>query len=341
MVDISVIVPVYNVEDLLPRCIESILGQTKKNIEIILVNDGATDGSGRVCDDYAQKDERIRVIHKPNGGLTSAWKAGAEVATGRYLGFVDSDDWIDEDMYKRMWESACKYNSDIVVCGLVFDYEDSSIPKRNEISDFEKEYYSRHDLEELFPVLINDGRFFGRKLQPARVTKLYRKELVDENMLLCKEEVTVGEDMQLTLPVLLEAKSMSVVKDFYPYHYWFNQKSMTGKFDPKYLDKIKVMDKRLKEISAEKGIYDFAPQLTNDFLGLAVIGLKNGVIRNTEGKESALEIIKTYCNDEMVVEALGTHTMDKLPITIKVFLQLMKFKQYQICYWICKLFFKN
>ena len=88
MVDISVIVPVYNVEELLPRCIESILGQTKKNIEIILVNDGATDGSGKVCDDYAQKDERIRVIHKPNGGLTSAWKAGAEIATGRYLGFV-------------------------------------------------------------------------------------------------------------------------------------------------------------------------------------------------------------------------------------------------------------
>ena len=253
MIDISVIVPVYNVEDLLPRCIESIMSQTKKSLEIILVNDGATDNSGAVCDEYAKKDERIRVIHKPNGGLTSAWKAGAEIATGRYLGFVDSDDWIDEDMYKRMWESACKYNSDIVVCGLVFDYEDTSIPKRNEISEFEKEYYSRKELEELFPVLINDGRFFGRKLQPARVTKLYRKELVDANMPLCKEEVSVGEDMQLTLPALMDAKSMSVVKDFYPYHYWFNQKSMTGKYDPKYLDKIKIMAKRMKEISRDLG----------------------------------------------------------------------------------------
>ena len=341
MIDISVIVPVYNVEDLLPRCIESIMGQTKKSLEIILVNDGATDDSGAVCDEYAKKDERIRVIHKPNGGLTSAWKAGAEIATGRYLGFVDSDDWIDEDMYKRMWESACKYNSDIVVCGLVFDYEDTSIPKRNEISEFEKEYYSRKELEELFPKLINDGRFFGRKLQPARVTKLYRKELVDSNMVLCKEEVSVGEDMQLTLPVLMDAKSMSVVKDFYPYHYWFNQKSMTGKYDPKYLDKIKIMANRMKEISAEKDEFDFSPQITNDFLGLAVIGLKNGVIRNTEGKESAMAIIKRYCEDEMVREALETHTMDKLPITIKVFLQLMKMKQYGICYLICKVFFKN
>lgn len=341
MVDISVIVPVYNVEELLPRCIDSILKQTKKSLEIILVDDGATDGSGAICDEYAKKDERIRVIHKPNGGLTSAWKAGAEAADGLYLGFVDSDDWIDEDMYKRMWESACKYNSDMVVCGLVFDYEDPSLEKRKEISDFKKQYYSRKELEELFPTLINDGRFFGRMLQPARVTKLYRRELVEKNMAFCKEEVTVGEDMQLTLPVILDAKSMSVVKDFYPYHYWFNQKSMTGKYDPNYLDKIKVMEKRLKEISAEKGIYDFVPQITNDFLGLAVIGLKNGVIRNTEGKESALAIIQKYCEDESVCEALETHSMDKLPITIRVFLALMKAKQYQICYWICKLFFKN
>lgn len=341
MVDISVIVPVYNVEDLLPRCIESIMAQTKENIEIILVDDGATDRSGAICDEYAKKDARIQVVHKQNGGLTSAWKAGVQVASGAYLGFVDSDDWIDADMYERLWESAMKYDSDIVVCGLVFDYEDPSIPKRNEISGFEKEYYDRRGLEELFPTLINDGRFFGRMLQPARVTKLYRKELVDKNRILCKEEVSVGEDMQLTLPALMDAKSISVVKDFYPYHYWFNQKSMTGKYDPKYLDKIKIMTNRMKEISAQKAVYNFAPQITNDFLGLVVIGLKNGVIRNTEGKKSAIGIIKRYCEDEMVMEALRTHTMDKLPITIKAFLVLMKIKQYQVCYWICKLFFKN
>lgn len=341
MIDISVIVPVYNVEDLLPRCIDSILAQTKKNIEIILVDDGAKDSSGSICDEYAKKDPRIQVVHKSNGGLTSAWKAGAMVATGSYLGFVDSDDWIDADMYERMWESAVKHDSDVVVCGLVFDYEDSSIPKRNEISGFEKEYYGRNELEALFPTLINDGRFFGRMLQPARVTKLYRKELVKNNMSLCKEEVSVGEDMQLTLPALIDAKSMSVVKDFYPYHYWFNQKSMTGKYDPRYLDKIKIMANRMKEISREKGAFDFVPQITNDFLGLVVIGLKNGVIRNTEGKKAAIELIKRYCKDEMVEEALRTHTMDKLPITIKAFLMLMKMKQHQICYWICKLFFKS
>lgn len=341
MIDISVIVPVYNVEALLPRCIDSILNQTKQNMEILLVDDGATDGSGVICDESAKKDERIRVIHKKNGGLTSAWKAGAAAAKGAYLGFVDSDDWIDADMYERMWKSAVKYDSDVVVCGLVFDYEDAGIEKRREISGFEKEFYNRAELETLFGTLINDGRFFGRTLQPARVTKLYRRALVEKNMPLCREEVTVGEDMQLTLPVLLDAESMSVVKDFYPYHYWFNQKSMTGKYDPNYLDKIKVMERRLKEISGEKGVYDFAPQITNDFLGLAVIGLKNGVIRNTEGRKAALALIKGYCNDGAVREALESHTMDKLPVTIKVFFLLMKHRCCRICYIICKLFFKN
>lgn len=341
MIDISIIVPVYNVEELLPRCVESIMAQTKKNIEIILVDDGATDGSGAVCDAYAKKDERIRVIHKLNGGLTSAWKAGVQVSAGAYLGFIDSDDWIDADMYERMWESAEKYDSDVVVCGLVFDYEDPSQEKRQEISGFEKEYYDRKALEKLYPTLINDGRFFGRMLQPARVTKLYRRELVEKNMPLCDDRVSVGEDMQLTLPVLIDAQSMSVVKDFYPYHYWFNQNSMTGKFDPKYLDKIKVMEERLKEISDLKGVFDFKPQIINDFLGLAVIGLKNGVVRNTEGQKSAIGIIRKYCDDRSVREALATHTMNRLPMTIRMFLLLMKGRKYVVCYLICKLFFNK
>lgn len=341
MTDISIIVPVYNVEALLPRCIDSILAQTKKNIELILVDDGSPDDSGRICDEYATKDERIRVLHKENGGLTSAWKAGAEDAVGTYLGFVDSDDWIDEDMYERMWESVEKYHSDVVVCGLVFDYEDPALEKRKEISGFEKEYYDRDALEACFPSLINDGHFFGRLLQPARVTKLYRRELVEKNMPLCHDEVSVGEDMQLTLPVLIDAQSMSVVKDFYPYHYWFNRNSMTGKHDADYLKKIKIMERRLKEICAEKGVYDFAPQITGDFLGLAVIGMKNSVVRGNGGRKEALQSIRTYCNDEKVCEALRTHRMNRLPVTIRVFLALMKRKAYALCYVIIKLFFKN
>ena len=99
---ISVIVPVYNVETLLPRCVDSILTQTYECLEVLLVDDGSTDASGEICEQFAKKDTRIRVIHKENGGLSSARNAGLDVASGDYIGFVDSDDWIEPEMYAEM-----------------------------------------------------------------------------------------------------------------------------------------------------------------------------------------------------------------------------------------------
>ena len=99
---ISVIVPVYNVAAWLPRCVDSILAQTYENLEILLVDDGSTDGSGNICEEYAKKDTRIRVLHKENGGLSSARNAGLDAAAGAYIGFVDSDDWIAPEMYAEL-----------------------------------------------------------------------------------------------------------------------------------------------------------------------------------------------------------------------------------------------
>ncbi len=148
---ISVIVPVYNVEQYLKRCVDSILAQTENRLEIILVDDGSTDCSGAICDAYASQYEQIRVCHKENGGLTSAWKAGLALAIGEYTGFVDSDDWIDPDMYERMLALAEREEADVTVCGLVFDFEDPKIPKREEISNFRKAVYEPEELEESFP----------------------------------------------------------------------------------------------------------------------------------------------------------------------------------------------
>lgn len=116
---ISVIVPIYKVEKYLNRCVDSILNQSYKNIEVILVDDGSPDNCGKICDEYLLKDNRIRVIHKENGGLSSARNAGLEIATGEYIGFVDSDDWIEPKMYETLIENAIKYNAEISVGGVV------------------------------------------------------------------------------------------------------------------------------------------------------------------------------------------------------------------------------
>lgn len=338
---VSVIVPVYNVEQYLRRCVDSILAQTVPDLEIILVDDGSTDISGDICDEYAAREPRVRVCHKPNGGLTSAWKAGLALASGKYTGFVDSDDWIDPDMYERMLALAKREQADVTVCGLVFDFEDPKIPKREEISNFKKEVYSRAELEELFPTLLNDGYFFGRTLQPARVTKLFRTELLRANVKYCEDRVALGEDMQLTFPVLLDTRKLCVVQNFYPYHYWINNKSITGKYDGGYMDKVYLLAERLTAISRDKAVYDFTPQIRNDFLSMTVLAVKNEIYRNYKaGRRAVTANVRDICEDARVREALSAHTMDKLSVSIRLYLWLMKKGHYSLCYWLVLAFFK-
>ena len=114
---ISVIVPVYNVENYLEKCVESILKQTYTNLEILLVNDGSTDTSGELCDQLAQRDQRIRVIHKENGGLSDARNRGIEEASSDLIGFIDSDDYIDQDMYETLYRQMLESSADLSMCG--------------------------------------------------------------------------------------------------------------------------------------------------------------------------------------------------------------------------------
>lgn len=120
---ISVIVPVYKVEPYLRKCLDSIVNQTYKNLQIILVDDGSPDDCGAICDEYAARDRRIEVVHQENGGVSAARNAGLKLAVGDYIGWVDSDDWIELDMYAYMLENARKYGADIAVCGMAECYK--------------------------------------------------------------------------------------------------------------------------------------------------------------------------------------------------------------------------
>lgn len=136
---ISVIIPVYKVEKYLNRCIRSVVNQSYRNLEIILVDDGSPDQCGKICDEWAEEDKRIRVIHKQNGGLSDARNAGLDIATGEYIGFVDSDDYIHPEMYQRMYEKAKESNVDLTMCNfcLVDESDNSDIIIENMCGDGE------------------------------------------------------------------------------------------------------------------------------------------------------------------------------------------------------------
>ena len=124
---ISIIVPVYNVEKCIGKCVNSIQRQTYQDLEIILVDDGSTDGSGGICDQYALKDSRIKVIHKQNEGLSDARNSGLEICTGKYVGFVDGDDWIADDMYEFLYRTLCDNQADVAVCGRFLESDEDGI----------------------------------------------------------------------------------------------------------------------------------------------------------------------------------------------------------------------
>ena len=143
MSEISIIVPVYNVEKYLENCIESILNQTFKDFELILVDDGSTDNSSKICDIYEKKDSRIKVIHKNNGGLSSARNAGLDIACGKYVGFVDSDDYIHYQMYEKLYSQIIKNKADISICGF------------QKVKEFEKGLLSTHKFYEKVELFNN------------------------------------------------------------------------------------------------------------------------------------------------------------------------------------------
>lgn len=342
MPKVSIVIPVYNMEKYLARCMDSVLAQTLEDIEVILVDDGGNDASVDMCDAYEKEDKRVRVLHKPNGGLTSAWKAGSLMATGEYIGYVDSDDYIRKDMYERLYYEAIKEEADIACCGLLHVYEQGDKEDWTEQMEFKQQVFTPLELkEEVFPVLINDGSFFGRHLQPNRVTKLVKRELVHKNLSLCDDKVSIGEDYQFSLCMFLDAKKVVIVKDFFPYIYYMNNASMTMKYDENYMDKIRIMRENLSRISDAKGVYDLKPQIWNDFLCLTVLNLKGSIYKRKElSYKNHKAEMKRICTKEDVIEAMKCHTMSKLGIAEKLFLFFMKHHMYFCLYAAVRVYFR-
>lgn len=220
---ISLIVPVYNIKNYLGKCIISILAQTYREFELILVDDGSTDGSEELCDLYAQQDHRIVVLHKENGGLVSARKAGIAAARGEYIGFVDGDDWIEPRMYEHLLDTAMKEQADLVLGGSIEDAGGQDIYKTNRLNSG---IYERERLrEELYPNMLCAENFFCMGVQPYLWNKLMRRDLAYPNIMAVDERIRVGEDVAAVMPMLLQADKV-IITDYCDYHYCIRGTSM-------------------------------------------------------------------------------------------------------------------
>lgn len=209
---ISIIVPIYNVDKYLERCLNSILSQTYHDIQAILIDDGSTDSSGLICDQYAKLDKRIKVIHKKNGGISSARNVGLRLASGEYIGFVDSDDYIDSEMFELLYKRSVETSADIVVCGFR--------SFGNKQKDFSLEFENN-----IMTTEAGLRRLLENEQMPAYSwNKLFKKELFDGIVFPVNQRY---EDVRVMHKLFLKAKKIATVGSM-PYHYQLRENSITG-----------------------------------------------------------------------------------------------------------------
>ncbi|MBS4197580.1 glycosyltransferase family 2 protein [Lederbergia citri] len=241
---ISVIVPVYKVEPYLKMCIDSILAQTFTDFELILVNDGSPDRCGIICDRYAKKDSRITVIHKENGGLSSARNAGIKIARGKYIGFVDSDDYIDKKMYEILYDIAELHSSDVVLCDFKKVNVHDTYSKNMHNNDLHISHYSNIEaLYQLYPQkqavdMVNEDNDIKWIII---CNKLYKREIFEK---LIFKEGRIHEDEFIIHQILYNCKKVTYIAASLYYYVQSPNSIMRSIYTKRKLDKVYALKER-------------------------------------------------------------------------------------------------
>ncbi len=257
---LSVIVPVYNTVQYLKQCIESIVSQTYKDMEIILVDDGSTDGSGEVCDYYAEKFDYIRVIHQKNGGNVAARKSGFQVAEGEYVTFMDSDDWLSEDMYAILMKEAIDGKRDIVSMGGYITFDGKRYCNVKDATTVGS-YVKGINLDIFLSKMLYDEDKGTRGINPSLGGKVIKKDILAAVMENVDSRIELGGDAAVFYPCCLYAESICVI-DEYKYYYRIRKESVCRSYNVSYFNKVYILYKYLEEkFQKEDKKYNLIKQL--------------------------------------------------------------------------------
>lgn len=309
-IKISVIIPIYNVEKYLKRCIDSVINQTLKEIEIILVDDGSPDNSGMICENYAKTDNRIKVIHKKNGGLGLARNSGLEIAKGKYIGFVDSDDYIEKTMFEKLYNNAIKENADTCLCN---------------IENISGTYKNKEVFNEIIPRLIGGSDYIGMSVWKG----IYSKDIIDNyNIRFVSEREFISEDIMFDLNYYKYSKCVTIVNENL-YNYTVNTASLSRKYKDDRFDMCTKLYYEEKKILKKLGIYDFTIQrLNNTYLwNINSCIIQEIMYEKINGKEKCNENIKKILRN---IDFINDTKTNKMRVNDIILLYLLKTKKVSI-----------
>ena len=314
-VEISVIVPIYRIEKYLPQCVDSLLNQSFLDFELILVDDGSPDNCPKICDDYANKDARIKVIHKENGGLVSARKEGLKSAKGKYVTFVDGDDWVDKFYLDIMFKLADTNKADLVVTGHFREFDgkiETIKPKDVGIYD-EKELKSK-----ILPNAIYNGEFCEHGISTYVWNKLFKKDLLDQILFNVPNDVVMGEDAAITFSYLTITKSL-VISSTPLYYYRQRHDSIVKSVENPKIEYYRLgllmnyLQSKLKMSLDENNIKE---QITY-YLYSQILVRSGGLIYGEDGNQMFNPFLNIEPNSRVVVYSSGSFGQHILSTNIK------------------------
>nr|WP_297915770.1 glycosyltransferase family 2 protein [uncultured Allomuricauda sp.] len=322
-VEISVIVPIYKIEAYLPKCVESLLQQTFSKFELILVNDGSPDRCSQICDDFAEMDSRIKVVHKENGGLLSARKAGLKAASGKYISFVDGDDWVDRYYLDILVKLAEANSSDLVVTGHFREFDgkiETIKPKSTGI-------YDEQDIKRtILPKAIFNGNFCEHGISTYVWNKLFKKELLSRILFDIPNEIIMGEDAAITYSYLCLAKNL-VVSRIPLYYYRQRHDSIVKSIENQSKEYYRLglltnfLKTKLGEILPEKNLNK---QITN-YLYSQILVRSGGLVLNKKGDIIFNPFLNVKRNAKIVVYSSGSFGQHILSTNTKTnFLKIVR-----------------
>lgn len=311
MPKISVIVPVYNSEKYLHECVESILRQTLPDLELILVDDGSTDGSAGICDQYAKQDARVKVIHKHNGRAASARNAGLRIAAGEYIAFVDSDDWVEPDMYERMLLTG----ADVTLCDYVRFAEGEEFPFTH--SNIAAGYYDKAQMcEKIYPHLVMDGVEY-----PITISNwvLAIKHTIIKNNALCyREDILISEDAPFGSEVLYCANSFAYLKGEALYHYRITEGSTSKSYKPWWWESSLKINEETEIFFSQCTDFDFTQQIKANMFYLARAEIYR-ILHNTMlSRREQTKKAKAVMNEPRVVRMMKGFSIRPYPLSFKL-----------------------
>lgn len=334
MPKLSVVVPVYNAEKYLEECLSSILKQTFTDFELILIDDGSSDRSGAICDEYARRDERIRVIHQENHGVTFSRQLGASAATGDFVTYVDSDDWIDKETYSVMMTHIEETNADIGIFAMIIE-DTTSKPIVNNI---ELGFFSKEKLKEcVYNRMLFDYELSDAALIMSLCNKIIKRQVLCEAISLVSQNIDYGEDAIAAYLSILSASSV-YISNYTFYHYRTNLLSISHKNSAVMADRIVALKKEMKKCFAGAST-DMKSQIDGHITRHTVEWVRDALVDSSDNMSFSerCRTVSAFVEQETISSSLclAYPKIRNLKEKIKVF--LIRHKQF----YLLKLLFKK